>query len=156
MSTSRHAVSRAVQQLAVGATVDLERRRALTGADALGEIIHQFQVPVSGTCDELPTWANVPLSFAAAFHDATGQRDSPYAEPNFTYGVMLTSATPVVVCAAVMSWTRRTDHDAIIGAVVAVGVFNPDGKTDFDGYVHLSFQGYGAPIEDHDALDVGT
>lgn len=159
MSGEAHALGRAVRRMSVDGAVALERRRAMLGFDQLQEIEYQYQIPISGTVDDRIFWRTVDLEFDVEFFHAPEQRDSPLTMPHFTFGAVVSGESvattnehgAVVVTAVVSGWTTD-DRDAVIGAQLSVGVTAPDGECEYQGYVHLSFQGFAAPAE---ALDVG-
>lgn len=155
-----HALGRAVRRLSVGGAVALERRRAMLDIDKLHEMELQFQIPLSGTVDEGVYWSEATLEFEYDFFSAPSQRDSPLTMPHFTYGAVVSgesvaesnpNGVPYVTCAVVEYVTDA--REAVTGARVAVGVSAPDGETEYEGYVHLSFQGFGTPSEDLDAVE---
>ena len=151
-----HAINRSVRALTVDTIRDLERRRHMLGFDALGELEQQFQLAIEGQAGEVIGWFEIPLTFNVEFYNAVDQRDSPYTIPHFTYGSVITSQTPALITACVRRWDID-EQDTVSGATVAVGVCNPgtDIATPFQGYIHLTFQGYGAPVENFADLDVG-
>lgn len=118
------------------------------GDNALQESWQQYQVPISGFAGSVINWTRVSLDFAMEFHDATSQRNVPFNYPTMLQGVEIQTANPVIVSACVMSW-KRQKNNAIRGATIAVGAFDPttNGVTPFKGFLHLMFEGYGAPVE---------
>lgn len=160
MSTDAHTLGRAVRRLTVDGAVALERRRAMLDYDRLQEITLQFQIPVSGKVDDQGAyWSTTELEFDHEFFFAPEQRDSPLTMPHFTFGSVVSGESVnggnedggVFITASVVEWVTD-DREAVTGARVTVGVTAPDGECEYDGYLHLSFQGYGGPSE---SLDVG-
>lgn len=157
MSTNTHALSRGVHAITTGFPLALEQRRKRLALDQLGELILQFQLAIKGTAAPAIAWDLVELQFDAGFYNATEQRDSPYVVPTFWHGAQLNTPIPVIISAVVMSWTYSPDGDSIIGAKVNIGALNPSRVlAPYEGFVHLTFQGYGAVSEDNNAVDVGT
>ncbi len=163
MSIKRGALGRS-QRLQLAVPLDLEKRRALLGYDMLQEQEQQFQLPIAGTAAAAISFASVDLLFAVDFFDAPEQRDSPLSVPQFTFGAFIAPTVQpdnptgaVLVTACVSEWTLD-DRGAIVGATVTVGTCVPGAADEFpfEGYVHLTFQGYGAPSENEAVLDVGV
>lgn len=162
-SVSTHALSRAVVRMARDGVVDLERRRAATGYDQLGEIEQQFQLPIEGSVIATPVWTDITIEFDVDFFEAQEQRDSPLTLPQMYVGATLTvtdededDAGGVAYSVFVIDWDDD-DRAAYTGCTVRVGMWNPDGTpVSVEGLLHLTFQGYGAPRADSADLDVGT
>ncbi len=158
----RGAINRAHRQAVISSPIALDKRRAALGYDALAESEQQFQLPISGTAQASLAWATAEVIFDVEFFDAPEQRDSVLAVPLFTFGAFIettvgSSENPtgaVMVTACVQEW-NVDDRGAYIGATVAVGVMASVARA-YSGYVHLAFQGYGAPTENVPQLDVGT
>lgn len=147
------AVSRAVRGITVDAITSLDKKRQQLGFDSLGELEQQFQLAIEGTAAQTIAWEEREIKFNVEFYDATEQRDSSFTVPHVTYGAVITSDDPVMISVCVREWNERSDR-AIVGATVAVGATNPGGsQVDFEGYVHITFQGYGAPTEDAATMD---
>lgn len=156
MSLSIHSIDRAITAGSVHNILNLDKMRAAVGYDQLQEIEHQFQIAIEGTATTNLTWEVFDLAFDVEFFFAPQQRDSPLTVPHFTYGASVTGETTdtanpngvVGVLASVIGWSQD-DRTAITGSKLAVGVFcggpSSDTTVDFDGYLHLTFQGFGAP-----------
>lgn len=163
MTVRRHAMQRAQNDMRLSGPIALDKRRAMLGYDALQEIEQQFQLPISGTTSGVIAFSSIDLVFDVDFFDAPEQRDSSLAVPHFTYGAFIDPTDQidnptgaVLITACVSSWVSD-DRGAITGATVTVGSCMPGGAAfDFTGYVHLTFQGYGALAENVATLDVGT
>ena len=127
----------------------------MLGYDALQELEQQFQVPVAGAGASVAANATTTLVFDVEFFDAPEQRDSSLTVPHFTFGAYLEGQ--VMISASVLVWTTDS-RGAFIGAEVTIGVCAPGSAIEvpYSGYVHLTFQGYGAISENVDTLDVGT
>lgn len=143
-----HALSRSLRALSIGAIKSFDDATRQYQRDSLGELDHQFQVPISGEAGGVAAWQQLEVHFFAPLIDGRGERQSDYADPHFTYGSTITKGPPVGVLCNVRRWLEA---DGIYsGAVVEIGVFRPgatDSKT-FAGEVHLNFQGYGLPDSD--------
>jgi hypothetical protein len=159
-----HAINRSIRTRTIDTTRALEARRAMLGYDALGEIEQQFQLPMEGTAGDVMGWFEIRLKFDVEFYNAPDSRMSPYTLPHFTYGYVITTPTPVLVAACVREWTLD-DIDTVSGAKVAIGTCNPGLSqtpdtapvvaVPFAGYMHLTFQGFGAPAENNSDVDIG-
>lgn len=146
-----HALERAISQLAVGGTLNLDARRAAAGYDQFQEMTHQFQIPIGGTARNGWGWTEINVPFDVDFMFVPEQRDSPLAVPHFSAGPVV-SVHPdaggcVAVACNVVEWARDAASDAITGAVVAIGVTSGGADRPFSGYVHLTFQGFGLVTE---------
>jgi hypothetical protein len=162
------ASERLVRGVSIDSVVDLERRRAMLDADALNEIDHQFQLPISGVATSTMAWVTKTVEFDVEFVFAPEQRDSALTMPHFTYGAVaraevdttIEGANPsgaLAISAVVLDWVTDTRRNVITGAQVAVGVmFSGNTTPQFHGTVHLTFQGFGALAENDEVLDVGT
>lgn len=138
--------ARTVNELTLGGAVALDRRRDKLGLDELTEMAQQFQVAISGSASSAVAWRTVELVFDIEFMGATEQRYSNLVRPHFNCGVVLESGL-VIVHAHVSAWGLN-DLGFYEGADVKIAVFDPDGgPTSFEGFVDLTFQGYGAPME---------
>ena len=155
--TALHALERTIEHLTHGAALALDRRRAQLGYDQLGELEQQFQIAIRGRAQTRLTTQKITLDFDVEFYNATEQRDVPFTVPTFSWGVVLDETSNfVIVNAAVTKW-NIDDRHAIVGADVTLASYVPStADLSFSGYVHLVFQGYGAPAENDQILDVGS
>lgn len=164
MSVRRHALTRGQREVVVAAPIAAERRRAMLAADALDERELQFQLPISGTVEATPAFGTVDLTFDIEFFDAPEMRDSPLRYPQFSFGYFIdptdqdeSNPTGAVMLTACVSEWVIDPRGAFTGAKVTVCVCVPGGGGfPYSGFVHLTFQGYGAPVENSSDLDVGT
>lgn len=156
MSVKVHALERSIQALTIDSIRALDKRRTMLGYDAMGEFEQQFQLEIDGSAGAIIAWHEIEITFSVDFYRAEDQRDSPYTVPHFTYGAVITGGTPALITACVRRWDID-DSDTVHGATVAVGVCNPGATaaTPFVGYLHLTFQGYGAPVEGEADTDIG-
>ncbi len=134
-------LGKALQGLTIGVVSDLKDFEELRRQDGLREIEQQFWIEFSGRAEEFASWKTFDLMFDQFFVDATGQRDSPFDRPHFTYGCVLDTPTPVGILATVMSY-RVNDRGETVGATVALGVLATDNAVNMSGRVNLTFQGY--------------
>ncbi len=134
-------LARALQGLTIGVVNDLQDFEKLRQQDGLREIDQQFWVEFSGHAEEFASWREVDIDFDQFFVDATGNRDSPFDRPHFTYGYVLDTPTPVGILAAVMRY-RTNQRGEVVGARIAVGVLSTDQAVKVRGRVNLTFQGY--------------
>jgi hypothetical protein len=156
---SVHALERSIRRMSYGSVLDLTKRRAQLGYDQLAELDHQFQLPMSGTASTASAYTSLEVAFDVEFFHAPEQRDSALTVPHFTYGVVCAvteqTTTPTGVSVGIMAsayvseWREDPERQAITGAVITVGVNNGYSNivVEFNGYLHATFQGYGAVAE---------
>lgn len=150
-----HATHRAVVDLTLDATRSLQRRRALDEQMGFVEVEQQFQVAIDGAAAAGLTFADVTIDFDYYMVYAPGQRDSELDRPHMTFGVECAAA--VMISAAVKSWITDEQTDVYRGAVVTVSALGSGAfgeTTSFSGYLHLTFQGFGASDEDESFEDL--
>lgn len=135
-------LERALEGLTIGVVQDLQDFERMRKLDGLQEIEQQFWVEFSGRAEEFASWEEVDVDFEQFYVDATGQRDSPFDRPHFTFGAVLDTPDPVGVFAVVMSY-RTNKRNETVGAKVAIGITASDFATKVRGRVNLTFQGYG-------------
>lgn len=138
-------IERSFKAIRIGAVRDVQRLQKKAEADGLIERDEQVEVAVSGFAEEFFSWQELDVTFATVFVDATGQRDSPLTRPHISVGAELYTPVPVALTAVVMSW-KTNDRNETLGATVAIGVSSTDNATKFKGAVHLTFEGYGQPL----------
>lgn len=167
---STHALERSIRSMSTDAILSLDARRTSRGYDQLQELEHQFQIPIWGIASSGVGWSSFNVPFDVEFFFAPEQRDSPLAVPHFSYGPVVSGvpspddAAPdpnnpdclVAVFCQVVEWARDPAMDSVVGAVVGIGVSTIGGQVDvrFDGYVHLTFQGYGNVMDESSAGDL--
>lgn len=160
----RQALSHVQRGMVISAPIATERRRAMLAYDELAERELQFQLPISGTVESIAAFGTVDLVFDVEFFDAPEQRDSPLRYPQFTFGAFIDPTDQgvgnptgaVMVTACVSEWVSDA-RGAFTGAKVTVCACLPGGGGfAYSGFVHLTFQGYGAPTENDAFLDTGT
>lgn len=134
-------LGKVLQGLTIGVVNDLQDFERLRKLDGLREIEQQVWIEVSGEAQEFASWQTVEIMFDQFFVDATGQRDSPFDRPHFTFGAVLDTPTPVGILATVMHY-RTNQRGETVGAKVAVGVLATDRAVKLRGRVNLTFQGY--------------
>jgi hypothetical protein len=142
MARGQEAFKGALEGITIGVVTDLEEFRKLRQVDGLIESYEQLRVEFSGRAEEFASWTEVDLDFVQNFVDATGQRESPFDTPQFSYGAEIETPTPVGVLATVMSW-RKNERNEVVGAKLAIGVLTTDRAAKVRGLLHLTFQGYG-------------
>lgn len=157
MSTAHHSLQRTLTRMTIGVARELEARKKQNEYAALTEREQQFKVPISGIASFRAAWAEVELAFDIEFVIATGQRQSPFTEPLITFGYELTNyIEPVAVVAHKKRW-KKNDRLDVTGCTIAIGAWVPNDLTDdltpWRGFLHVSVQGYGAPVETD--FDVG-
>lgn len=145
-----HHIQRVFNDISFEAVERLDGRYKERAKIGLAEWTEEWHVAASGTINSPNDLvaANVDIEFSMDFFEAPEQRLSDLTMPTFSFGSYQTG-TFVVFTAAVVAWARREDS-AFIGATVRIGVHSPAAAvgTIFNGIVHLTFSGWGAP---HDA-----
>lgn len=142
MARGEQAFRGALEGITIGVVTDLEKFRKLREVDGLIESFEQLRVEFSGRAEEFAVWTNLTVDFVQHFVDATGQRESPFDTPHFSYGAELETPTPVGVLATVMGW-KTNDRGEVVGAQLAIGILATDRAAKVRGQLHLTFQGYG-------------
>jgi hypothetical protein len=138
-------LERSFKAIRIGAVHDMQRIQKRAEEDGLIERDEQFQIAVSGLAEEFFKWSVADIKFTTVFVDATGQRDSPFDRPHISVGSELYTPVPVALQAVVLEW-KINERNETLGAKVAIGVSSTDLPTKFRGSVHLTFQGYGQPL----------
>lgn len=149
MPVDRGRLDRAMQGLTIGVARSMSDYLKEKDLEALREVDEQFQIQIEGRAEEFPTWDKIELKFDTRFIDATGQRPSPFDRPHFTYGAEANTDTthnPVGIMACVVNWTVN-DRGETVGCILAIGAVATDLSTKFKGWVHCTFQGWGAAPE---------
>lgn len=143
MSEPDGAVGRLISEIVVGGPVDARAREKRDDDMALKEVELQFQIRIldGSIASAIIGWTAIQVNFPYELMYADGQRDSSLAFPHFTFGAHATP--PQAVQAVVREWLRNEASGAITGAIVAVGAI---GEGSYTGWVHLTFQGYAAPL----------
>lgn len=146
-------VQRAVRGLTFGTVkaADAAQTRQWTGA--IDEYDQQFQVPFGGLIGKSPMWANLDVTFDVTFMYAPDERDSPYPNPLFTYGLEFLKGHAFVT-AAVVAWAGNGDL-GVHGATLTIGAMMPAATKlhELYGLLHLNFEGYASPEPDPDETD---
>ncbi len=135
----------AMRGLTIGVVKGVEERRRRIERDGLRERDEQIRIPISGRAEEFASWSTVEVEFETNWVDATGQRDSPFVTPHFTYGSYLTKGPDVVVVANVVGWNVN-DRNETVGATIRVGALGTDTPQEFRGELHATFSGFGQPF----------
>jgi len=130
-----------MQGLTIGIVRDQQEFEDQIRVDGLQEKEQQFWVEIAGRAEEFASWAVKEIEFEQHYVDATGQRDSPFDRPHFTFGGVLDSPTPVALFAMVMEYIVNKRNETV-GAKVAIGILATDRSTKVKGRVNLTFQGY--------------
>lgn len=162
-SVGTHALNRSILKLATTAARDLRTKDAREHHSAIADRAEQFQIKVSGTAADFPVWSFTDLIFDQTFSVATGNRMSNLTRPQILTGYELdgvVSTLPpaaagtvppvgVILTAGVRQWLLD-DAGNIRGARVQVGAVAPGDNVRFSGFVHISFEGFGALTEQPD------
>lgn len=153
-----HALERSLAALTIGMVKRVRDREASLAEGKLTERQVQFQIPMSGTAYQGVAWTKRHLHFDVTFHGATGDRDVPYNAPQVYSGFVIDPSDekapvlPIIPTVAVQ-WIKD-DQEATTGCILHVGVHSPTPEpVEFEGYLHVTFQGWGSPRQD--ATDEG-
>lgn len=134
----------AMRGLTIGTVRAMDRKKKDRLIEGLAEREEQFKIEVSGRGEEFPVWAKVNIKFANVFVDGTGQRDSEFDRPFYSYGYVVPVGGPVGIDACVTDWNVN-DRGETTGCVMWVGARATDVSRKFRAEVHAVFQGYGMP-----------
>lgn len=157
--SDQHALARSIRKLAIGVVRDVDARQAGKAANSFSEREEQYQIAISGTATDYPLWTTAVLPFETAFTIATGNRESSLQRPQVAVGFELTAVqrqndalewepvTAGVLVTAVVRDYAFDDAHAIKSATVLIGATAPGDELRFSGFVHITFQGLGAPRE---------
>lgn len=135
-------IQKAMKGLTIGTVEGLREAERKFKTEGLQEVEEQIWLEFAGRAEEFASWVTKEVEFSQHFIDATGNRDSPFDRPHFTYGAVIDSRTPVAVFAAVMHY-KTNERNETIGATVAIGVLATDLSVNVKGRVNLTFQGFG-------------
>lgn len=148
----RGSLSRADAAINIRRVFSMQEKERQKLEMGMQELELQYQVAVSGTAAAALAFSTVELEFEWEFHYAPAQRDSDLEFPHMTFGSYLDSPLPVLLTASVKEWKEDKSTDGIIGATLFIGALSPGEDTDFDGAIHLTFQGFAASREAEDDL----
>lgn len=165
-SVATHALSRSVLRLATTAATNAQVKSSREALSLVGDRAEQFQIKVSGKASDFPAWQITALIFDQTFSVATGNRMSLLTRPQVSTGyeisTVATEAPPavdgtvptvgVVLTAGVREWLFD-DAGNIRGARVQIGATAPGDNVAFNGFVHITFHGFGALTEQPDTGD---
>lgn len=154
VGTTEQKLARSMKALTIGVVRGVDQAKAQRELEGLAEYEEQFKIDISGRAEEFPIWSQTDLKFGVDFVDASGQRDSPYDRPHFTYGCYVEEGPPVGVLACVIRWDVN-DKEETIGCRIAIGAVASDRSRNFKGELHARFQGYGAPTDSYGDLSQG-
>lgn len=139
--------------MTIGVIRRSREREASLAEGKLTERLLSYQIPVTGTAYQGIAWTKRKLDFDVTFHGATGDRDVPYDVPQVTSGFVIEpsdEAAPVlpIIPTVAVQWIRD-DQEATTGCILHVGVHSPTpDPIEFEGYLHVTFQGWGSPRQD--------
>lgn len=143
-----HAGQRAIADLTIGVAKATKARQDRVDQLGLQETYLQYQLPIGGTAGTLPGFATQAITFDFPFHYAPGQRDSDLEVPHFTHGSEVDG--DVSVSTSVRSWDIDSDTGAILGATIGVSTIAAVEFVTFEGFVHVTFQGFCTPEDTPD------
>lgn len=152
------ALQRSLAAMTIGTIRRYRERAAAVAHVRLREREQQFQLPIAGTAFQGIVWTKRRVTFDTVFFGATGERDSEFEKPQVNYGFVIDPGDdkdpvlPIIPTLAV-EWLTD-DQEATYGCVLHIGVHSPTvDPVDFSGYLHVTFQGWGAPREDESEGD---
>lgn len=155
MPATSHALQRSLKALTFGVQQKVEAKREQGAYDRLQEREAFYQLPISGTATADPQkaiWSENTVQFETTFPgDPSGERDADFSTPTVRFGSSITSGQPVAITATVRTWVRN-EQDDVIGATIAATALalGATSDVDFRGYLHVGFQGWGAPEDSFD------
>lgn len=138
--------SRAVRGLTLGVMKAAARAREQRELEGLADIEENIKVDVHGRAEEFAVWTRLQIDFETVFIDASGQRDTEFDRPHFTFGGETIKGGPVALQACVTDWDIN-DRDEVVGCVLAIAATSTDLSRTFQGILHAKFQGYGMPAD---------
>lgn len=149
-----HAIKRSIGAMTIGVVKSTREFEEERKRQSLRELEAQYQEQVSGTVGNVTAEATLMLTFETPFYFSPGTRDSDLDVPQFSSGITELSVSGVIIQANVSKWVRDEDTDAVTGAAIVIAAVAPgiDDPLDFAAVVHLTFQGYSAPVEDESEL----
>lgn len=117
---------------------------------AAGDVAQQVQVEVNGRVGQEPVVQTVEVKFPMPLLNrvAPNQHNNT-PNPTFASGVEIVTGGLVILQAQLQSWTED-DSSFIVGARMKLIAFSPNAhrRRRYSAVVHLTFFGYGAPVED--------
>lgn len=143
--------ARAVRGLTLGVLKASDRAKEQRQLEGLAQIEEQIKVDISGHAEEFPSWTELHLEFETVFIDASGQRDTEFDRPFFTYGSFVEIGGPVGILAQIRAWDVN-DRNEVTGCVLAVSAVATDSARTFQGELHACFNGYGMPEDAYGGL----
>jgi hypothetical protein len=148
MKTLEHnAIARSLSRIGYRNVLDIQRAQSRNDGTKFAEVLQQYQMDVSGQAGS-GAFTDFTITFQEALYYAPLQRNLKLEDPHFTYGYQLDTGDAKIV-AYVKNWTLD-DNANYLGAIVRVHVeqFEWAQLSKFSGTVHVTFQGYGVPVED--------
>jgi hypothetical protein len=143
------AIGRLLHDLTVGTIQAVRRKDRVDAQNQLREVEQQIQFVVEGKTGRggtVPDFTTREIEFDYSFHFAPASRDSPLEYPHFSAGSQ--TLPPVVLHVTVEKWLHNEQNGAINGCIVNVGATGTPEPVTFTGVAFLTFQGFGALIED--------
>jgi len=134
----------AMRGLTIGTVRALDNKKKDRLIEGLAEREEQFKIEVNGRAEEFPVWTKVEINFRNVFVDGTGQRDSDFDRPTYTFGYVVPVGGPVGMDACITAWNVN-DRGETVGCVMWLGARATDVPRKFKAEVHAVFQGYGMP-----------
>lgn len=153
-------LQRSIAAMTIALHKAVEQKDARTSPYRMTEREVQYQIKLAGSAAAQPAETSVPVTFDVTFLADTGaQRDSSLNVPQIRVGWEFRTAPPGLIAYAHATDWDYDDLGAVQGVTMTLGVYAPLQATDsapFDGVCHLSFQGYGAPIDNDTDDSPGT
>ncbi|GAC1522411.1 MAG: hypothetical protein NVS3B1_07740 [Marmoricola sp.] len=137
---------RSISAIGFGFQQETIRKTAETSRSKLQEVEQQFQIEVQGDADSRLVWTEQELNFHEILYYAPAQRASNRLEtPHVYFGSVMKSGNPTALHGVVKRW-KQSATGAFVGAFIGIAA---QGNGKFAAYLHVTVQGYGAPL-DHD------
>lgn len=143
--------ARAVRGLTLGVLTASARAKEQRQLEGLAETEENVKIDVVGRAEEFPIWTRLHIDFETVFIDASGQRDTEFDRPHFTYGAVVHKGGPVGILSCVLQWDVN-NRDEVTGCIIAISAIATDHGRRFQGELHARFQGYGMPADAYGGL----
>lgn len=139
-------LQRSISAMGFGLQQEVQRKVGETARSKLTEIEQQFQIEVNGDADSRLVWATEKLQFQEILYYAPTQRVGNRLDtPHVYFGCEMKSGPLTLISGCVKEW-EGDRGSGYSGAVIGIAA---QGNGKFRGVLHVTVQGFGAPL-DHD------
>lgn len=144
-------VRRAVKGATIGVMEGHRARRKQHAELAASDLLQVAQVRIEGSCGATPVTVDFKVVWELPFLMRVAPTRTNFRQdrPHFNVGVEMLSNAPVMIDGQVRDWVIG-DDEFVTAAKCRVLAFVPGAtrKHRFSALVHMTFFGYGAPVED--------